>query len=55
VGRITPGLPDVERTLSWVHLASRYPVRIRIQSPPPDGIRLGDSAVVVIRGYKRKP
>ncbi|HTU43668.1 MAG TPA: HlyD family efflux transporter periplasmic adaptor subunit [Bryobacteraceae bacterium] len=54
VGRITPGLPDVQRTLSWVHLASRYPVRIRIQSPPSD-MRLGESAVVVIRGYKRKP
>jgi membrane fusion protein, multidrug efflux system len=55
VGRITSGLPDVQRTLSWVHLASRYPVRIRIQSPPSDVIRLGESAVVVIRGYKRKP
>jgi membrane fusion protein, multidrug efflux system len=54
-GRITPGLPDVQRTLSWVHLASRYPVRIRIQSPHSDAIRLGESAVVVIRGYKRKP
>jgi multidrug efflux system membrane fusion protein len=54
-GRITPGLPDVQRTLSWVHLASRYPVRIRIQSPPPEIIRLGESAVVVVRGYKRKP
>jgi hypothetical protein len=51
VGRITPGLPDLQRTLSWVHLASRYPVRIRIESPPSGGIRLGDSAVVVIRGY----
>jgi membrane fusion protein, multidrug efflux system len=55
LGRITPGLPDVQRTLSWVHLASRYPVRIRIQSPSPDVIRLGESAVVVIRGYQRKP
>jgi multidrug efflux system membrane fusion protein len=54
-GRVTPGLPDVQRTLSWVHLASRYPVRIRIQSPPSDAIRLGESAVVVVRGYKRKP
>jgi membrane fusion protein, multidrug efflux system len=55
LGRITPGLPDVQRTLSWVHLASRYPVRIRIESPSSDVIRLGESAVVVIRGYKRKP
>jgi multidrug efflux system membrane fusion protein len=54
LGRFTSGLPDVQRTLSWVHLASRYPVRIRIQSPPSDGLRLGESAVVVIRGYKRK-
>jgi multidrug efflux system membrane fusion protein len=55
LGRITPGLPDVQRTLSWVRLASRYPVRIRIQSPPSDVIRLGESAVVVVRGYPRKP
>lgn len=55
VGRVTSGLPDVQRTLSWVHLASRYPVRIRIQSPPPDGFRLAESAVVVIRGHERKP
>jgi membrane fusion protein, multidrug efflux system len=55
VGKITNGLPDVQRTLSWVHLASRYPVRIRIQSPPSNAIRLGESAVVVVRGYQRKP
>jgi len=54
LGRFTSGLPDVQRTLSWVHLASRYPVRIRIQSPPSDDMRLGESAVVVVRGYKRK-
>ena len=54
-GRITPSLPDVQRTLSWVHLASRYPVRIRLELPSPDVIRLGESAVVVIRGYRRKP
>ena len=55
LGRVTPGLPDVQRTLSWVHLASRYPVRIRIESPPSDAIRLGESAVVEIRGFKGKP
>jgi multidrug efflux system membrane fusion protein len=54
VGRIEAGLPDVQRTLSWVHLASRYPVRIRIQSPPSNAIRLGESAVVVIRGYEQR-
>jgi membrane fusion protein, multidrug efflux system len=51
VGRLTaPGLPDVQRTLNWVHLASRFPVRVRIQDPPSEIFRLGESAVVVIRG-----
>jgi membrane fusion protein, multidrug efflux system len=50
VGRITQGLPDVQRTLNWVHLASRFPVRVRIESDTPNLLRLGESAVVVIRG-----
>jgi multidrug efflux system membrane fusion protein len=51
VGHISaPGLPDVQRTLNWVHLASRFPVRIRIKSEPSEIFRLGESAVVVIRG-----
>jgi multidrug efflux system membrane fusion protein len=51
VGRLSPpGLPDVQRTLNWVHLASRFPVRVRIQSQPSELFRLGESAVVVIRG-----
>jgi membrane fusion protein, multidrug efflux system len=50
VGRLQPGLPDVQRTLSWVHLASRYPVRVRVTNPPPDLFRVSESAVVVIRG-----
>ena len=51
VGRLAPGLPDVQRTLNWVHLASRYPVRVRVQNPPPDLFRVSESAVVVIRGH----
>jgi multidrug efflux system membrane fusion protein len=50
IGKIQPGLPDVQRTLNWVHLASRFPVRIRIDSPAQDLLRLGESAVVVIHG-----
>ena len=51
VGHLTtPGLPDVQRTLNWVHLASRFPVRVRILDNPSDIFRLGESAVVVIRG-----
>jgi multidrug efflux system membrane fusion protein len=50
IGRLGPGLPDVQRTLNWVHLASRYPVRVRVQNPTPDLFRIGESAVVQIRG-----
>jgi membrane fusion protein, multidrug efflux system len=49
-GRLEPGLPDAQRTLNWVHLASRYPVRIRVQNPTPALFRVGESAVVTIRG-----
>ena len=51
VGRLEGGLPDVQRTLNWVHLASRYPVRVRVENPPPDLYRVGQSAIVSIRGH----
>lgn len=50
VGRLGPGLPDVQRTLNWVHLASRFPVRVRVENPSEDLFRVSESAVVVIRG-----
>jgi membrane fusion protein, multidrug efflux system len=50
VGRFEQGLPDVQRTLNWVHLASRYPVRIRVGNPSADVFRVSESAVAVIRG-----
>jgi membrane fusion protein, multidrug efflux system len=50
IGTLQPGLPDVQRTLNWVHLASRYPVRVRVENPPGDLFRIGESAVITIRG-----
>jgi multidrug efflux system membrane fusion protein len=50
VGSFTPGLPDIQRSLNWVHLASRYPVRVRINAPETEPFRLSESAVVIIRG-----
>jgi multidrug efflux system membrane fusion protein len=47
-GVISPGLPAIERSLSWVHLAARYPVRIRIESPPSSLLRIGETAVAVV-------
>lgn len=51
IGRLGPGLPDVQRTLNWVHLASRYPVRVRVENPAADLFRVGETAVVTIRGH----
>jgi multidrug efflux system membrane fusion protein len=51
IGRLGPGLPDVQRTLNWVHLASRYPVRVRVENPTGDLFRVGETAVVTIRGF----
>jgi membrane fusion protein, multidrug efflux system len=50
-GRFEPGLPDVQRTLNWVHLAARYPVRVRVPDPPAELFRVSESAVIVIRGH----
>jgi membrane fusion protein, multidrug efflux system len=49
-GRLESGLPDPQRTLNWVHLASRFPVRVRVIDPPPELFRLSETAVVVVRG-----
>jgi multidrug efflux system membrane fusion protein len=43
------GLPNIDRTLNWVHLSTRFPVRIRIQNPDPDLFRIGATAVTVVR------
>jgi multidrug efflux system membrane fusion protein len=53
VGSLTPGLPDVQRSLNWVHLATRYPVRVRIQASESEPFRISESAVVVIRGDEK--
>jgi membrane fusion protein, multidrug efflux system len=42
------GLPHVERTLNWVRIAARFPVRILLDAPPNDLMRFGATAVVVI-------
>jgi multidrug efflux system membrane fusion protein len=49
----TTGLPDVQRSLNWVHLATRYPVRVRINAPETEPFRLSESAVVIIRGDEK--
>ncbi len=53
IGKSSRDLPDVQRSLDWVHLATRFPVRVRINHPAPDYFRIGASAMVVVRGKQR--
>jgi multidrug efflux system membrane fusion protein len=48
-GQVAAGLPQIERTLNWVHLSSRFPVRIRVNDPDPKLFRMGSTAVTVVR------
>ncbi|QIM47828.1 multidrug transporter subunit MdtN [Pusillimonas sp. DMV24BSW_D] len=42
-------LPYVQKSLNWVRVAQRFPVRILLQDPPADLMRVGASASVVVR------
>lgn len=42
-------LPYVQKSMNWVRVAQRFPVRIRLDNPPERLMRLGASAVVEIR------
>jgi multidrug efflux system membrane fusion protein len=42
------GLPHIQRTLNWVHVSQRFPVKIRVDNPNPDLFRVGTSAVAVL-------
>jgi membrane fusion protein, multidrug efflux system len=48
-GGVSSGLPNIEKTLNWVHLSSRFPVRVRVEHPDPSLFRIGASAVTVAR------
>ncbi len=44
------GLPIVSNSLNWVKVAKRFPVYVELHAPPPDLMRVGASAVVVLHG-----
>ena len=48
-GTSVNGLPRVERSLDWIRLAARFPVRIQVDDPD-DSFHLGASAVATVRG-----
>jgi multidrug efflux system membrane fusion protein len=42
-------VPYVERSLNWVKVAQRFPVRIRLENPPADLMGLGATAAVEVK------
>jgi membrane fusion protein, multidrug efflux system len=48
-GLVLEGLPRVQRTLNWVRVAQRFPVKIRVDQPDPALFRIGASAVVELK------
>jgi multidrug efflux system membrane fusion protein len=42
------GVPPVPRDLNWVRIAQRFPVRIALERPPGELMRIGASAVAVV-------
>jgi multidrug efflux system membrane fusion protein len=48
-GTSVNGLPQVERSLDWIRLAARFPVRIKVENPD-DSFHLGASAVATVQG-----
>lgn len=51
-GTSVNGLPRVERSLDWIRLAARFPVRIKVENPD-DSFRIGASAVATVQGSRR--
>ena len=52
-GTSVNGLPRVERSLDWIRLAARFPVRIKVENPD-DSFRIGASAVATVQSNARK-
>jgi multidrug efflux system membrane fusion protein len=48
-GTSVNGLPRVDRSLDWIRLAARFPVRIKVENPD-ESFRIGASAVATVSG-----
>ena len=44
-----PGLPAVNRSLNWVVDAQRFPVKVLIDNPPQQAMRMGATVSVIVR------
>jgi len=55
-GVVLEGLPRVQRSINWVHVSQRFPVKIAVNDPDPALFRIGTSAVATLeRGNASAP
>ena len=47
-GLVLGGLPRVSRSINWVHVAQRFPVKIMVDKPDAEMFRIGASAVATL-------
>jgi multidrug efflux system membrane fusion protein len=52
-GTSVNGLPRVDRSLDWIRLAARFPLRIKVENPD-ESFRIGASAVATVHGSLRR-
>jgi len=48
-GSVFEGLPVVQKSINWVHVSQRFPVRIAVKNPDPNLFRMGASASAVLQ------
>ncbi len=48
-GLVIEGLPKVNRSINWVRVAQRFPVKFLVHNPDPELFRIGASAVAVLQ------
>lgn len=53
VVNLPQSLPYVPKSLNWVRIMQRFPVRIRLNDPPEDLMRVGASAVAIVHRGER--
>ncbi len=53
-GRVVSGLPSVQRSINWVHVSQRFPVKIHVQDPDPHLFRVGTSAAAILHPGRKE-
>ncbi|EHM50863.1 MAG: multidrug transporter subunit MdtN [Yokenella regensburgei] len=48
-GSVFEGMPVIQKSINWVHVSQRFPVKIAVKDPDPELFRMGASASAVLQ------